>query len=44
MMNSSTSLEQGINEFSFMPSNSTFSTMWISHQDGGVVIHLGSYI
>jgi len=44
ILNSSTSLDQGMNEFSFMPSNSTFSTMWISHQDGGVVIHLGSYI
>ncbi|NCG42288.1 MAG: hypothetical protein GWO84_01955 [Euryarchaeota archaeon] len=44
VINSSTSLDQGMTEFSFMPSNSTFSTMWISHQDGGVVIHLGSYI
>jgi len=44
IINSSTALAQGMNEFSFMPSNSTFATMWISHQDGGVVIHLGSYI
>ena len=44
VINSSTSLDNGMTEFSFMPSNSTFSTMWISHQDGGVVIHLGSYI
>ena len=44
MINSSSSLVQGLNEFNFSPSNSTFSTMWITHQDGGVIIHLGSYI
>jgi len=44
IINSSSSLEQGLTEYNFAPSNSTFSTMWISHQDGSVVIHLGSYI
>jgi hypothetical protein len=44
IISSSASLEQGLTEYNFAPSNSTFSTMWISHQDGSVVIHLGSYI
>ena len=44
IINSSASLDKGLTEYSFTPSNSTFSTMWISHQDGSVVIHLGSYI
>lgn len=44
VINSSASLIQGLNEFNFSPPDSTFSTMWITHQDGGVVIHLGSYI
>lgn len=45
LMNSSSSLDYGATDFNFLPStNSTFSTMWITHQDGAVVIHLGSYI
>ena len=44
IISSSASLVQGLTEYNFAPSTSTFSTMWISHQDGSVVIHLGSYI
>lgn len=37
-------LEQGMNNFEFSPSNSTFSTMRLDHQDGQVYIYLGSYM
>ena len=44
LLESTSTLEQGINNFEFSPSNSTFSTMRLDHQDGQVYIYLGSYM
>ena len=44
IIESTSSLISGINNFEFNPSNSTFSTMRLDHQDGQVYIYLGSYM
>ena len=44
IIESTSMLEEGINNFEFTPSNSTFSTMRLDHQDGQVYIYLGSYM
>ncbi|MBT4924516.1 MAG: hypothetical protein HON16_02040 [Euryarchaeota archaeon] len=44
IVESTSMLEEGNNNFEFTPSNSTFSTMRLDHQDGQVYIYLGSYM
>lgn len=44
IVESTSSLVEGYNNFEFNPSNSTFSTMRLDHQDGQVYIYLGSYM
>ena len=44
IIDSTPNLNPGINNFEFSPSNSTFSTMRLDHQDGQVYIYLGSYM
>jgi len=44
LVESTSVLEEGYNNFEFSPSNSTFSTMRLDHQDGQVYIYLGSYM
>ena len=44
VIDSTSSLNSGISNFQFSPSNSTFSTMRLDHKDGQVYIYLGSYM
>ena len=44
IINSTSNLTPGIHNFEFSPSNSTFSTMRLDHQDGQIYIYLGSYM
>jgi hypothetical protein len=44
IVEATSTIGQGVNNFEFSPSNSTFSTMRIDHQDGQLYIYLGSYM
>ena len=44
IVEATSTIGQGFNNFEFSPSNSTFSTMRIDHQDGQLYIYLGSYM
>ena len=44
ILEATSTIGQGVNNFEFSPSNSTFSTMRIDHQDGQLYIYLGSYM